>query len=104
MDALLESIRIAVATDASDEHRAAGAQACRTILLALDAKAGEPLAAPSIPASPVALIATAMRSMPAEQLLDLAISRLRAALPADATAAPTNSLRFNLLPLPVVKP
>src|SRR5262245_53693896 len=43
MDNLLDSIRAAVAPGASDETRASGASACRTILTALEAKAGEPL-------------------------------------------------------------
>jgi hypothetical protein len=37
--------------------------------------------------------------MPAEQLLDLAIARLRAALPPDSTAPATSPVRFQLIPI-----
>ncbi len=47
MENLIEALRLATLTEATDEARATGAQACRTLLLALDAKPGEPLAAPA---------------------------------------------------------
>ena len=50
MQELLEAIQRAVAEDASAEQKAAGAQACRTILTALEAEPGKPLALPSGPA------------------------------------------------------
>jgi hypothetical protein len=78
MNDLLESIRLAVADGATAEQKAGGAQACRTIIAALDAEPGKPLPAPAglPPVSPLA-------NMDAGQALDLLIARLRAALPAN---------------------
>src|SRR5687767_11949535 len=47
METLIESIRVAVQRDATDEAKHQGALACRTILTALEAKAGEPLVTPT---------------------------------------------------------
>ena len=102
METLLESIKAAVSPDATDDVRAAGATACRTILTALDARAGEPLAPPGIPSSSAITAAiTALRNVPPEQLLDLAITRLRAALPPD-TKVPVTPLKFHVVSLPKV--
>lgn len=97
MDALIEAIRAATALGATDEARAAGAHACRTILTALEAKAGEPLAAPV--ATPTQALASVIRGMSPDQLLDLAIARLKAALPPGSEAAPVQSVKFNLVPV-----
>ncbi len=99
MDQLLEAIRTATATDANDEARAVGAQACRTILTALEAKPGEPLATHPPDTSPIQTIVATLRGVPPEQLLDLAIARLRAALPAGAEVAPVVPVKFQLLPV-----
>ena len=120
METLLESIRVAIANDASDDARAAGVQACRTILTALDAKPGDVMALATVPAvgnagnpaenpspidasSPTAQIANmlgALRGVPAEQLLDLAIARLRAALPAGAEPPRAAPVKFQIIQLP----
>lgn len=100
METLIESIRAAVASDASPEHRAAGAQACRTILTALEATSGQSLAAPAVSSSPIATMVGALRGVPPEQLLDLAIAKLRSALPTDTQVAPVRPLQFHLVPLP----
>jgi hypothetical protein len=68
MDSVLETIRSAVANDATAEQKAAGVQACRTILAALDAEPGKPL----VP--PIAVSAPTRPSL--DQVLDLAIARL----------------------------
>ena len=104
MDDLIESIRTAVADGASDDARHAGVHACRTILLALDTKKGEPLAQPvteaTSPLSPnIVGIIGALRGVPLEQLLDLAIAKLRTAVPAGAEAQPVHPIRFNLVPV-----
>jgi len=104
MDNLIETIRLATISDATDEARATGAHACRTLLLALDAHVGEPLAAPppttdGTAMPPFAAVVGALRGMPPEQLLDLAIARLRAALPADAAPPAVSSLKFQLVPV-----
>lgn len=75
MNDLLESIRMAVADGATIEQKAAGAQACRTILTALDAEAGKPIViAGAPPPNPLA-------GVDPTHALDLLIARLRAALP-----------------------
>lgn len=120
MDELIEKIRVATIADANDEARAAGADACRTLLIALEAKAGEPLAPPPMPApapsefaivqvaapssttTPQATaqaIVSALRGMSPDQLLDVAIARLRAALPQGTTVPATQPLKFHLIPI-----
>ncbi len=85
-DTLIESIRTAVSEGASAEARAAGADACRTLLAALDTRPGQPLA-PQAPIAPavsqqVAMLASALRGMPMDQLADLLIAKLRTLVPA----------------------
>lgn len=128
MENLLESIRTAVTADASDEARAAGAQACRAILTALEAKPGEPMtvatpapsgaadtAAPAAPpavanaiqtADPtqIANLVSALRGIPVDQLLDLAIARMRAALPSGVEAPRVEPLKFHIVQLPGRRP
>lgn len=108
METLIESIRSAVADDASEDARVAGAQACRTILAALGANAGEAMTpaasdagtAQTASAEPIAQVVAALRGVPAEQLLDLAITRLRAALPAGVEAPRVEPLKFHIVRLP----
>lgn len=105
METLIESIRAAIATDASDEARATGAQACRTILAALETKPGEAMiAAPptsgAAPATQIASVLGALRGLPAEQLLDLAITRLRAALPNGSETPSAAPLKFHIVQAP----
>jgi hypothetical protein len=100
MEKLIEAIRCAVADDASKEARANGAQACRTLLVALEANAGEWLAPASpSPTSALNAIVGALRTMPADQLLDLAIAKLTAALSQGATAPATAFVRFPIVPV-----
>ena len=115
MDDLIERIRSATAADATDEARAIGAHACRSLLTVLETKPGEPILDQSVPSqtalspstfspAPTAqtaahAIVSAMRGMNPDQLLDLAISRLRAALPAGAELAAAQPLKFHLVPI-----
>jgi hypothetical protein len=64
---LFAIIRTAIAPNASREARAAGAKACRTLIAALDARAGRRRAAPPD---------AALREIPSERLLEVAISRV----------------------------
>lgn len=81
MESLLEIIRAAVANDATADQKAAGVQACRTILTALDAEPGKPL----VP--PIAVSAPTRPSL--DQVLDMAIARLTMIANArDAATAP----------------
>lgn len=110
MEDLIEKMRAATVADATDEARATGAQACRTLLTALEAKHGEPMTAavavpspiPAGSATPLATVhalASALRGMTPDQLLDLAITRLRAALPAGAEVPAAQAIKFPLVPI-----
>lgn len=78
MQELIEAIRVAVTSGATAEQKSIGAQACRTILTALDAEPGKPIVLPGAPTpSPLA-------GLTLDQALDLAIARLRAIAPPDA--------------------
>jgi hypothetical protein len=105
LDDLIASIRAAVVSGASADVRATGATACRSILTALEAQAGQPLtAAPSAAAaSTLAGMLSAFASMPREQLLDLVIAKLRAALPPGTATAATGAPRFHLIQIPQVR-
>ena len=100
MENLLEAIRAATAPDANSEARAAGIAACRTILVALEAQPGEPIAATVVPqtATQVASAVAALRGVPVDQLLDLAIAKLRSALPAGADVPRAQPIQFRLIP------
>lgn len=90
METLVESIRLAVAADASPEARASGAEACRAILNALDPEPPPPSAVQANAAhttAQIAQLATALRGVPVDQLLDLAITKLRTMVPAAPAAS-----------------
>jgi hypothetical protein len=106
METLIEAIRVGLLPDATDEAKHQGALACQTILTALETKEGQPPAEPTPEARPttidpkeVSAIVGALRELPPEQLLDLAIARLRAALPPNVTAPPVAPIRFQLVPV-----
>jgi hypothetical protein len=95
MDHMIDAIRSAVTEGATAEQKAAGAQACRTILAALEAEVGKALALPGAPAPhPLAQIDPG-------QALDLLIAKLRAALPVEGEhAADAKPLRITLVAPP----
>jgi hypothetical protein len=78
LDSVIASIRTAVATDASPEARAIGVTACRSIMAALEGKAGEPLGAPrptatpppASPTSPIAMLLSQFASMPRDKMFE----------------------------------
>ena len=102
METLLETIRASVAAGATDEVRAAGVHACRTILAALETPAGAPLAAAAPAMPPIAQMVATLRGVPMDQLLDLAIAQLRSKLPAEADAPKVEPLKFHIVQLPKV--
>jgi hypothetical protein len=59
-----------------------------------------PMPAVPPPSTPIALAARALRNMSPEQLLDLALQRLRAALPPGTTVANPRGIQFALVPVP----
>lgn len=115
MDAILDTIAIAARPGASDEERRRGASACRALAESLDVRALAPLAevldgqaAPAADASAItALLAPVggvnpFAGLTPDQILDLAIARLRSAV-GDAAPEATSlgqPLRVQLVPIP----
>ncbi|HEX4354853.1 MAG TPA: hypothetical protein VHZ95_18105, partial [Polyangiales bacterium] len=93
---------------ASPDARKAGAAACRTLLATLENGHLQPPppAAPEMPtAQGIASALVALRGVPPEQLLDLAIKQLRSKLPAGATVQPVAPIKFHIIPVsPTVSP
>ncbi len=102
MDAVIETIRAAMAPNASPEVRASGAESCRTILAALGATQGQPLgaAAPAEAGPAATAIASLIRSTPPDQLLELAIAKLRAMVPADTSVPSVSAFKLQYVPVP----
>jgi hypothetical protein len=83
MDKLIDTIRLALADDATPEIKQAGAQACRTIQTALEAQPGTSMAVvPAVAASPLA-------GADIGQVLDLLIGKLRTMVPEPGPSAPS---------------
>jgi hypothetical protein len=122
MENQIEAIRTALHADADPVARCAGLAACREILAALetatDGEAAEaatvqpqtapaptsaatapPVQTPPIDPAAIATLFASLGKLPPEQLLDLAIARLRAALPPNASVPAPTPLRFQLVPL-----
>ena len=103
MENVIESIRAAIASDATPEAKAAGATACRAILAALESTPGQPIALSTVApmsGSQIASVVSALRGVPPDQLLDLAIQRLRAGLPVGVEVPTTPPLKFHIVPVP----
>jgi hypothetical protein len=100
MDAALQAITRALATEASPEARRDGVAACRAILAVLEPSAPNAVAPPAQPAPHVAALVAVLRGMPMEQILDLAIARLRAMVPAGTDVAPASYLKLPIIPIP----
>lgn len=100
--ALLDTLRRGLVSEADEAARDAARDACRRLALALDLPPGALVAGvmPATPTpSPVAAIVDTLRKLPPDKLLDLAIQRLRAALPAGAPVAAPEPVRFQLVPV-----
>jgi hypothetical protein len=94
VETMLTTIRGAFVDDATDEARRAGNAACRAMLAVL-----EP--APQQPQIDTAMIARAvagLRGAHPDQLLELAIAKLRGALPAGTQLTPSRGFKMPLLP------
>ena len=101
MENLIESIRAALVPEATPETRQVGAAACRTILSALESVPGQPLAAATVVqpnAANIASVVATLRGVPADALLDLAIAKLRAALPAGTEVPQVQRIKFQMIP------
>jgi hypothetical protein len=100
VEAMLVAIRGAFTADATDDARRAGAAACHALLAALQPNApAQPNAAVQLNAAAVAQAVSALRGVPAEQLLDLAIAKLRTALPAGVEPPAVKPLNFHFVPI-----
>lgn len=111
MDAVLDTIAIAARPGATDDERRRGAYACRALAESLDAPGlapfGDALEANATAAiapllAPVASGANPFTGLNADQILDLAIARLRGAV-GDAGPSVTSvgqPLRLPLVPIP----
>jgi hypothetical protein len=99
VETIIVTVRSAFAPDATVETKAAGAQACRAILSALEPPV-QPNAPVQLNAAAVVQAVTALRGVPAEQLFDLAIAKLRGALPADTQVEPVRSFKFRRVQFP----
>jgi len=107
--ALIATIRAAVGHGASPEARAAGASACRSILMVLEAKPGQPLAVPPQPASAPTSPLMALLSQPGllsklapmsrEELLDL-LRQVTGAMPTRTRTPASAGPRFHIVEVP----
>ncbi len=95
MNDLIEIIRAATTDGATDEQKRAAATACRHLATAFDTQPGRPLAPPA-PPSPLAMLG----QLNIDQVLDLAIAKLRAKLGDEAPATATSGFRPPQLILP----
>jgi hypothetical protein len=108
---MVASIRAAVTPSASAEARAAGANACRSILTVLEAKPGQPLAATpqrtssTAQASPLATLLSQpgllskLAAMSRDDLFAL-LKQVTSAMPARPTTPTTAAPRFHLIEIP----
>lgn len=55
---------------------------------------------PPIPTTPIAMAARTLRQLPPDQLLELVLQRLRAAVPAGVTVPTPKGIQFQLVPIP----
>ena len=96
-----DAIRRGLDPAADGQARAAAVAACRTVLASLGEPAAPPVPlAPPPPATPIAAVVETLRKLSPDQLFDLAIQRLRAALPPDANLASPET-RFQLIQIPL---
>jgi hypothetical protein len=98
----LASIRAVLAPDATGDARTAGAAVCRALLAALGSSPERAPAKASLDAAMVTNALAALRGVPPDRLLDLAIEKLRAALPAGTDLQPVAPLKLQLLTPPSV--
>lgn len=98
MDEMLEAIRAAVGADATSEQKSIGAQACRTILTALEAEPGRAIALAGAP------MPGPLSGISPDQALDLLIARLSAVAERQVSAASAPSVKSGPLRIAFVQP
>ncbi len=87
MESALDTLRTALADGATAEQRAAGITTCRAMLAALEASPGQPLPVAPPAATPSSGMPTSLAGLTLDQVLDLAIGKMRSMLPPDKLAA-----------------
>ena len=108
MDNHVDTIRAAIAADASADARAAGIAACRNLLAELEPTPTQELAPMptlpgGIPPEAIPQIVQMVSKMDLNQLLDVAIERLRtlnAARPGPKLPDPPKALTFQIIQIP----
>jgi hypothetical protein len=98
MQELIDLIRAAIATDATAEQKASGAQACRTIMTALGAEPGKPIALQGAP-SPHPL-----NGLTFDHAIDLVIAKLSTVADARDAAPKLPAAPPRGPQIPIVKP
>ena len=99
MSDVVDAIRAAIAPDANSEARAAGAAACRALAARLD-PAGTPQP-PIIAPEVVQQLVGMLRTMDVDQVLDLAIAKLRTVGSKDVAPALPAARPFAIRMVPV---
>jgi len=107
--ALLGVIAGGFVLDASAAARTAALDACQRLAFALGPVHAPPSGAAARPAaarSPIAEIVETIRrlKLSPDQLIDLAIQRMRAALPTGTAVTPSEPVRFHLVAVPSAPP
>lgn len=113
--AILEILIRGLGPDADESARAAARELCAQAAQSLAAAAPvaraasvppapSKLPAPTmpvapLPTSPITMAAHALRQLPPDQLLDLLLQRLRAALPVGASVSTPKGIQFQLVPM-----
>jgi len=100
MEQHIEVIRLAIATDATEEARVAGIAACNEILQALQPALPVPQTNMANPSEQLAQLAGALRGVPMDQLLDLAITKLRTMVPATSPRPTLPGFAVPFVPVP----
>jgi hypothetical protein len=101
MENVLDTIRAALAPEAPAEARAAGIEACRAVLTALGAAPAEPQPPRPPEVGPLAqAVAGLIRTTPPDQLLDMLVAKLRAAVPADTKLEVPTKINIPIIRIP----
>lgn len=97
--ALLEQLRLGLKEQATPHERQLALAAGHELLRTLE----PPAVRPTLDPQQLALLVRALRGVPLERVLDIAIAKLQAALPAGAVVPTANGTKFPLVPLPVIQ-
>jgi len=95
----IDAIHAAFADGATVEQRRAGAIACRTLLAVLEGQPGRSLDARATPSS-LAQALGQLGRLDIDDVLDLAILKLRSMVPDASPSAPSSAFKLPVLKLP----